>query len=247
MLLSGKNAVITGCLKGIGRSTLETFVMNGANVWACAIKPDNEFESFCKILEANNNVWIKPVYFDLADHEQVKNAVKQIISEKMPINVLVNIAGMTKDALFHMIPIDQLKQVFEINFFSQIYITQTITKIMIKQKSGSVINISSISAIDGSFGQLSYSASKAALIGATKTLSAELADKGVRVNALAPGVIDTDMLKSVPEEVIQKRVAQMKLKRLGTAEEVSKAILFLASDLSNYITGQIIRIDGGMK
>jgi 3-oxoacyl-[acyl-carrier protein] reductase len=247
MLLIGKNAVITGCLKGIGRATLETFAKNGSNVWACALAFDDEFEIYCQNLAKDNNVWIKPVYFDLTDQEQIKTGLRQIASDKLPVNILVNIAGMTKDALFHMIPMDQMKLIFEVNFFSQMYITQFITKLMVRQKSGSVINISSISAIDGSYGQLSYSSSKAALIGATKTLSIELADKGVRVNALAPGVIATDMVKIVPEETLSKHINQMKIKRLGRADEVSDAILFLASDLSDYITGQILRIDGGIK
>lgn len=247
MILSGKNAVITGCLKGIGRATLETFAENGSNVWACAIKPDEEFSEYCTNIASLYNVWIKPLYFDLTNHEQIKEALKQIASDKMPVHILVNIAGMTKDALFHMIPLEQMKQVFEVNFFSQIYITQFITKLMAKQKCGSVINVSSISALDGSYGQLSYSSSKAALIGATKTLSIELADKGIRVNAIAPGVINTDMLKEVPEETILRRIDQMKIKRIGKVDEVGKTIMFLASDLSSYITGQIIRIDGGMK
>lgn len=246
MLLSGKNAVVTGCLKGIGRSTLETFAANGANVWACALIRDEEFESYCKKLAVDNNVWIKPVYFDLSDQEQVKAGMRQIASDKLPVNVLVNIAGMTKDAIFHMISMEQMKQIFEVNFFSQMYITQIITKLMLRQQSGSVINISSISALDGSFGQLSYSSSKSAIIGATKTLSIELAEKGIRVNAIAPGVIDTDMVKAVPQDTISRHIDQMSIKRLGKVSDVSNAILFLASDKSSYITGQIIRIDGGI-
>ncbi len=247
MLLSGKNAVITGSLKGIGKATLESFAKNGSNVWACAMAFSDEFEAYCKVLAKENNVWIKPIYFDLLNQEQIKAGLRQISGDKLPIDIMVNIAGMTKDALFHMIPMEQMKLIFEVNFFSQMYITQYITKIMIRQKIGSVINISSISALDGSYGQLSYSASKAALLGATKTLSSELADKGIRVNAIAPGVIDTDMLSDVPESTILKRIGQMSIKRLGKVDEVSKVILFLASDLSEYITGQIIRIDGGIK
>ena len=247
MLLKGKNSVITGCLQGIGKATLETFANNGSNVWACAQAPNDDFEAFCKELAQRNDVWIKPIYFDLLDQDQMKAALKIISSDKLPIHSLVNIAGMTKDAIFHMIPMDQMKMIFEVNFFSQMYITQYITKLMVRQKVGSVINISSISALDGSYGQLSYSASKAALIGATKTLSAELADKGVRVNAIAPGVIATDMNKIVPENIIAGHVKKMSIKRLGNSFEVSNAILYLASDLSAYVTGQVLRIDGGIK
>ncbi len=247
MVLKNKNAVITGCLQGIGKSTLEQFALNGANIWACALEFDSEFESFCQKLSIENNVWIKPIYFDLLNQDQIKAAVKNISGDKIPIDILVNIAGMTKDALAHMVTMEQIKLIFEINFFSQIYLTQFITKIMVRQGYGSVINTSSISAIDGSYGQLSYSSSKAALIGATKTLSKELASKGVRVNAIAPGVIATDMNKIVPENIIADNISKMKIKRLGEADEVAKTILFLASDLSNYITGQIIRIDGGIK
>lgn len=247
MILQGKNSIITGCLQGIGRSTLENFARNGSNVWACAQTQTEEFEIACKKIADDNNVWIKPIYFDLLDQNEMRAGLKQIASDKLPVHVLVNIAGMTKDAIFHMIPMDQMRLIFEINFFSQMFLTQFVTKLMLRQKEGSVINISSISAIDGSYGQLSYSSSKAALIGATKTLSAELADKGIRINVIAPGVIATDMNKVVPPEIIKGHIKRMSIKRLGEADEVSNAILFLASDLSSYITGQVIRVDGGIK
>lgn len=247
MFLNNKNAIITGCTQGIGKATLEEFAKNGANIWACAIKYNEEFEVYCKNLSEENKIWIKPVYFNLINQEEIKVGLKQIASDKLPIDILVNIAGMTKDAITHMVTMDQMKLIFEINFFSQIYLTQFVTKLMVRQGYGSVINTSSISAIDGSYGQLSYSSSKAALIGATKTLSKELASKGVRVNAIAPGVIATDMNKIVPDNIIKENIKKMKIKRLGNADEVAKTILFLASDLSNYITGQIIRIDGGIK
>jgi 3-oxoacyl-[acyl-carrier protein] reductase len=247
MILSSKNAIITGCIQGIGKATLEVFAKNGANIWACALEYNDDFESYCKKLSVENNIWIKPVYFNLLNQDEIKAGLKKIASDKLPIHILVNIAGMTKDAITHMVTIDQMKLIFEINFFSQIYLTQFVTKLMIRQGYGSVVNTSSISAIDGSYGQLSYSSSKAALIGATKTLSKELASKGVRVNAIAPGVISTDMNKIVPDSIIQENIKKMKIKRLGKTDEVAKTILFLASDLSNYITGQIIRIDGGIK
>lgn len=247
MLLHNKNAIITGCLQGIGRSTLIEFARNGANVWACSLEYDEDFEKFCATIASENNVWIKPIYFNLLNQEEIKFAVKQIINEKKTIDILVNIAGMTKDAIVHMVTMEQMKLIFEINFFSQMYLTQYITKIMVKQGFGSVINTSSISALDGSYGQLSYSSSKAALIGATKTLSKELASKGVRVNVIAPGVIDTEMNRIVPQDIINENINKMKIKRLGKPSEVASTILFLASDLSSYITGQVVRIDGGIK
>lgn len=247
MILKNKNAIITGCIQGIGKSTLEEFAKNGANIWACALEYNEDFEAYCQKLSDENNIWVKPVYFNLLNQDEIKVGLKKIASDKLPIDILVNIAGMTKDAITHMVTMDQIKLIFEINFFSQIYLTQYVTKLMIRQGYGSVVNTSSISAIDGSYGQLSYSSSKAALIGATKTLSKELASKGVRVNAIAPGVISTDMNKIVPDSIIQENIKKMKIKRLGKADEVAKTILFLASDLSNYITGQIIRIDGGIK
>jgi 3-oxoacyl-[acyl-carrier protein] reductase len=247
MLLSGKNAVVTGCLRGIGKSTLEIFAEQGANVWACAQQADEEFGDYCNELAARTGTWIKPVYFDLTDTEATKAGLKAIISDKKPVDVLVNVAGFTKDAIFQMTSIEQLKLVFEVNFFSQILISQYITKLMVRQKRGSIINIASISGLDGSYGQLAYSSSKAALIGATRTMSRELAPQGIRVNALAPGVIDTDMNAVVPENVIASHISGMSIKRMGSSQEVANAILFLASDLSSYMTGQIIRVDGGMK
>lgn len=246
MLLKGKNIVVTGCLKGIGRATMKLLVKNGANIWACCQFQDTQFDECIDSLRQKYDVWITPVYFDLTDYDQIKTAVKIIMVAKQPVDVLVNIAGMTQDALFHMISMDQMKRVFEINFFSQMLFTQYITKLMLRKKSGSVINISSIAAIDGNPGQLSYAASKAALIGATKTLSAELAPSGIRVNAIAPGVIKTDMTENLPDEALGRLIAKSSLKHLGLAEEVGKTIVFLASDMSSYITGQVLRVDGGI-
>jgi 3-oxoacyl-[acyl-carrier protein] reductase len=246
-MLKNKNSVITGCLCGIEKKTLEVFAANGSNVWACALDYNEEFEKFCSDLEKKNNVWIKPIYFNLLNQDEIKSAVKEIMSDKKPIDALVNIAGMTEDAIFHMVSMETMKKIFQVNFFSQIYLTQMITKLMLRNNKGSVINISSISAIDGNYGQLSYSASKSAIIGASKTLSKELAPKGIRINVLAPGVIQTKMNENVPEEIINNHIKKMGIKRLGTADEVANTILFLASDKSSYITGQIIRIDGGIK
>jgi len=247
-MLAGKNIIITGAIQGIGRSTLDYFARNHANVWACALCATEEFEEHCKLLSYENNIRVKPIYFDLLDTDQIKSAVKEIMRDKQPVDGLVNIAGMTKDAIFHMVSMDDIRRVFEVNFFSQMLFTQSVTKLMLRnpQKS-SVVFVSSISAIDGNVGQLSYASSKAALIGAMKTLSKELASKGIRVNAIAPGVIDTDMNKVVPQEVLDEKLNASDLKRIGLPEEVASTLAFLVSDLSTHITGQVIRIDGGIK
>lgn len=246
MLLHGKTALITGCLKGIGRDAMELFARQGANIWACCQYVDPAFDASVKQLAAETGVTINPLFFDLDNAEQIKSAMRQIVSAKQPVDILVNNAGMTQDSLFQMTTMDSIRRVFEINFFSHMLITQYVTKLMARYKSGSVINVSSITAIDGNPGQVSYSASKAALIGATKTLASELAEHNIRVNAIAPGVIKTDMTAVIPTEVFQKLCARIPMGRPGLPSEVAGVMLFLASDLSSYVTGQIVRIDGGI-
>jgi 3-oxoacyl-[acyl-carrier protein] reductase len=245
-LLINKNIVVTGSLRGIGRSTLEIFAKNKANIFACIQYPDEEFEAFVQQLVNEYGNTITTICFDLSDTDSIKAGMRQISSTKEPIDGLVNIAGMVHNGLFHMTSIDTMREVFEINFFSQILITQYISKIMIKNKNGSIVNISSIAGIDGNHGQLAYSSSKAALIGATKTLSIELGQYGIRVNAIAPGVIITDMTKNLPQEKFNDLVQKSKIPRAGLPEEVANVLLYLVSDASKYVTGQIIRVDGGI-
>jgi len=247
MLLEGKNAVITGCLRGIGKAALEAYASNGANVWACCQIHDDEFEAYAKSLAEEAKVWIKPIYFDLSDTDQIKDSMKEIIKSKQKIDVLVNVAGMTYNVLFQMMTMEKMKEVFEIDFFSQMLVSQYLAKVMIRQKSGSIINIASIAGLDGNYGQLAYSAAKAALIGATKTLSLELAEHNIRVNAIAPGVIRTEMTAALPKDKFDILVSKSKLGRPGETKEVSDVLVFLGSELSSYMTGQVIRVDGGMK
>lgn len=246
MILKGKNVVITGCLQGIGNTTMEVFARNGANIWACCQSPNEEFEKQIKELEEEAGVTITPVYFDLSDGEQIKAGMKTIFASKKKIDVLVNIAGMTYNALLQMTSMEKMKNLFEINFFSQILITQYITKIMVKQKCGNVINISSIAGIDGNPGQVAYSSCKAALIGTTKTLAAELAQYNIRVNAIAPGVIQTNMTADLKEEAYDRLMSKSCINRKGMPEEVANTLMFLASDMSSYMTGQVLRVDGGI-
>ena len=245
-MLAGKTAVITGCLQGIGRSTMDMFAENGANVFACCQSANDDFSRHIEELSRKNDVRIIPIYFDMLDEAAIKQGVRDIQKSKMNVDVLVNIAGANIDALFHMVTMDQLRKTFEINFFSQILFTQYITRLMLKQGKGSVINVSSISAIDGNIGQLSYSASKGAIISATKTMAQELGPKGIRVNAIAPGVIQTAMTAGLPHEALTRLLSRSNLDRVGLPSEVANVIMYLASDMSSFVTGQIIRIDGGI-
>lgn len=246
MLLKDKTAVITGCMQGIGKATLDLFAQEGADVFACCQKESEEFLKHIEDLKKEFNVEIIPVYFDLNDTDSIKSAAINILQTKKPVHILANIAGMTKDALFPMVTREQLQHVFDINFFSQIVFTQYIVKIMLKYGCGSIINTSSISGIDGNKGQLAYGASKAAWISATKTMSEELGPQGIRVNAIAPGVIATSMTENLPEEALHKQMSKSSIKRKGTPKEVAGVIAYLASDLSSFVTGQVIRIDGGI-
>jgi len=246
MLLAGKTAVVTGCLQGIGKATLVAFARQGANLFACVQQEDEAFLHFIRDLSEEHGVSITPVSFDLLDDASIKQAAMTIQKAKQPIDILVNVAGITLDALFPMVTLAQMQKTFTINFFSQMVFTQYMTRLMLRNKSGCVINIASISGLDGNVGQLSYSASKAAMVAATKTLSAELAPQGIRVNAVAPGVIQTAMTENLPESVIAEKMAAAAISRPGLADEVANTLCWLASDAASYVTGQVIRVDGGI-
>lgn len=246
MLLKGKNAVITGCNRGIGLAILEAFAANGADIFACVRHETEAFLETIKAISEKYQVNIYPVYFDLADQNEIKAAIKQIQSSKRPVDVLVNNAGITYNALFQMSSMDKLKEVFEINFYSMFLFTQYLSKLMVRQKSGSIINISSTAGIDGNSGKSVYGASKAAVICMTKVIAEELGEHGIRANSIAPGMTDTEMLTSMSEEVIKGSLMTSDLKRVGKPSEIADTAVFLASDLAAYITGQVIRVDGGL-
>lgn len=246
MLLKGKNAVITGCMQGIGLKTMEVFAGEGANIWAMSYQETPELTVKMNELESKYGVWIHPIYADLNDENSIKAALKQIMADKKPIDILANIAGITHNALFHMTTMADFHRVFQVDFFAQMQISQFISKLMVRNKSGSIIFVASDAAITGNAGQAAYSAAKGAIISATKTLSAELAGQGIRVNAVSPGVIDTAMTQALTDEQRDKLLYTADIKRLGESEEVAKTIVYLASDYSSYVTGQIIRVNGGM-
>lgn len=243
--LSGKTAIITGTNRGIGKEILISFAREGADIWACARQESDEFTKFICEIEKENGVSIRPVYFDLADENQVKTAIKSIIQEKKKIDILVNNAGIAYGATFQMTSIEKMKEVFEVNFFSQIYIMQLVSRHMMKQKSGSIINMASVGGIETNPGYLAYGSSKAALIWATKCLSKEIGIYGVRVNAIAPGLTETSMGHYKSEEELQKVMNRTSLRRMGTPNEIAEAVLYLASDDASFITGQVLQVDGG--
>jgi len=247
LLLKNKNTVITGCNRGIGKEIVRVFAENGANIWACVRKESGTFSKYINNLEQKHSVSINPVYFDLSDEEQIKTGVKTIKETKEPVDILVNNAGAIFTALFQMTSMQKLKEMFEINYFSQMLLTQYISRIMMRQKSGSIINISSSAALEGNEGRTGYASAKAAMITSTKVLAKELAPYNIRVNAVAPGLTQTEMMESsTPEDAVKETLNRICMKRVGQPEEIANSVLFLASDLSSYMTNQVLRVDGGM-
>ena len=245
MLLKGKKDLITGCNKGIGKSIFEKFIENEGEIIACVRKKRNEFEEFVNSKKKDHSIFIYEI--DFSDQNSVKNVSNQIIKDHPKIDILVNNAGSIFNGLFQMTPIDQAKDLFQINFFSQILLTQIILKSILRNKMGSIINITSTAGIDSGEGRSLYNSTKAAMISQTKSLSKEIGRFNIRVNSVAPGLTDTEMMRNnTKEDVIDKVVKNQSLQRIGKPIDIANATLFLASDLSEFITGQIIRVDGGM-
>ena len=245
-LLHNKVAIITGANRGIGKSIVETFAENGATIIACVRTLNSDTESWMKSVEERFNVPVTPVLVDLSDDESVKDLVKKIILISKKVDILVNNAGIASGALFQMTTISELRKVFEINFFSQIVISQGISRVMSRNKSGSIINLASTSAFIADPGTLAYGSSKSAFARATKSMATELGPMGIRVNALAPSVTKTDMFDQMSADARDSLIKSSALKRCAEPQDVANVALFLASDLSLYVTGQVIRVDGGI-
>ena len=236
MLLKNKICLVTGAGKGIGRSILDALLQEGAFVYAndCVEGSLDEYIS-------NPNV--KIMYFDVSDSTFNREAILLIKKEKGRLDVLINNAGIMQDALIGTIPRSLMESLFATNVFGAMELLQMAAKIMIRQRKGSIINISSIVGITGNPGQLVYSATKGAIISITKTAAKELGCRGIRVNAIAPGMIDTDMMRSIGEVHLQHHIDNIPIKRLGKAEEVASACVFLASDMASYISGSVLQVD----
>lgn len=244
-MLKDKNAIITGGARGIGKAIAMTFASQGANVFICyrsndeaALKTKAEIEKYGTKVEI--------IKADVQDHQQVALVVEAAIKAFGRIDILVNNAGITKDKLLMRMTPEDFSEVIDINLVGSFNFIRQIVPHMIKQKQGRIINISSIAGVKGNPGQANYSASKAGINGLTLSVAKEIGRRGITVNAIAPGYIETDMTGILTEDYKTKLLDAISLGRFGTPEDVAKAAAFLASDDAAYITGQIIGIDGGM-
>lgn len=240
-----KVALITGATRGIGKEIAYTLAKEGYTI-ALNYRSYNESLEMIKKEIEENGVECFLVQGDVSDFEQCENMVQETIKELGRIDVLVNNAGITKDGLLMRMKKEDFESVLDINLVGTFNVTRQVIPYMMKQKEGRIINVSSVVGVSGNAGQTNYSASKAGIIGFTKSLAKEVASRNILVNSIAPGFIATDMTECLSDKVKENIYNQIPLKRMGTANEVAKVVKFLASDDSSYITGQVINIDGGM-
>ena len=245
-LLTDKVCLITGASSGIGFAIARLFAINGAVVYVNSSKEDKVDRAVSIIREESKNERVFALSFDINDYETVSDGIRKVYSLHKKIDVLVNNAGIAPSGLTGFTDPKVIESTFKTNVLSLINITQLAVKLMLRKGSGSIINLSSIMGVNGASGMSSYSASKAAVIGFTKSLSKEVAAKNIRVNAIAPGFIDTDMARGIDEKLYEERLSSIGMKRIGSPEDVANMALFLASEMSSYITGQVIGVDGGM-
>lgn len=244
-ILENKTVVVTGTGRGIGHTMVEVFAEMGCNIFACARKESEEHKCFCAETASKYGVEIIAVYFDLTDEDSIKEAVKQIRGRKLPIDGLVNNAGIGSNSLFQMTKMEEVRSVFEADFFGPYLLTQYISKMMVRQGKGSIVNISSTSALDGNSGKSAYGSAKAALLTLTRSIAEELGASGIRVNAICPGVVDTPSIHVMSDYIIDIEREATYLGKLADPRDVADTAAYLVSDYSGYITGQTIRVDGG--
>ncbi len=244
-LLNGKTAIITGGSRGIGKGIAEVFAAHGANVaftYSSSVASAHELEKHLETL----GVKAKGYQSNAADFDEAQKLVEDVMADFGSVDILINNAGITKDNLLMRMSEADFDKVIDVNLKSVFNMTKAIQKTFLKQRSGSIINMSSVVGVKGNAGQANYAASKAGVIGFTKSVALELGSRNIRCNAIAPGFIETEMTANLNEETVKGWRQSIPLKRGGTTEDVANACLFFASDMSAYITGQVMNVDGGM-
>ena len=245
-LLKQKVCIITGAAQGIGKSIAERFALDGAIVYACD-RAEGVMDEWAKACSEDNNTRVLPLYFDVTDATAVKSAFMSVFKQEGRIDVLINNAGVVFNKKIGMILRPETELMFRVNVIAVIEMIQLVSRLMARNHSGSIVNIASVTAVLGSPGQSAYSATKGAIMAFTKSAAKELAPLGIRVNAVAPGIVKTERFSELYEESGEKidtRIQKIALGRLGTPEDVANACAFLASERSSYISGQILGVDG---
>ena len=244
-MLKGKNVIVTGATRGIGREIALTLAQNEANIAMNYRNLNSEVEDLINEIKSFG-VDALAIKCDVSITEEVDNFVKEVKSHYNTIDVLVNNAGITKDGLILRMKEEDFDDVLDVNLKGTFNTTKSVSSIMVRQKYGKIINISSVVGIAGNAGQCNYAASKAGVIGFSKSVARELASRNINVNVVAPGYINTDMTKNLPDKIKEEIIKSIPMKKIGDPKEVANLVLFLSSNLSDYITGQVINVDGGM-
>ena len=244
-LLEGKTALITGASRGIGKAIAHKFVLEGANIAITNIVDDEDFQSAIKELEKHGTK-VKGYVSNAASFDDSQRVINEVVKDFERIDILINNAGITRDTLLMRMTEEQWDTVIAVNLKSVFNLTKAVLNTMLKQKSGSIINMSSVVGVSGNAGQSNYSASKAGILGFTKSVAKEVGSRNIRCNAIAPGFIITEMTEKLPEDVKTEWANKIPLRRGGTPEDVANTALYLASDLSSYVSGQTIHVCGGM-
>jgi 3-oxoacyl-[acyl-carrier protein] reductase len=243
--LDGKVALVTGGFRGLGRSMAETLAKAGAHVVAAEVLPEDVGQETLRLVSAGGGKG-ELKRLDVTNAEQVEETLREVHKRLGRLDIVVNNAGIARDNLLLRVSDEDIQKTFAVNVFGAFNCARSAVRLMMRAKTGRIINLASVVAELGNPGQSVYSASKAALIGLTKTLAREYASRGITVNAVAPGFIDTDMTKNLPEDAKKYMLEQIPLARIGRPEDVAAAVLFLSSDDASYITGQVLRVNGGM-
>lgn len=241
------NVIITGANRGIGKALVKAFAENGDNIWACIRKENSEFSQYIHELEKKNNVWIKPIYIELTNSQDIKAFFKDLAKEKKQLDILVNCAGLGHMNLFQLTSMEQIRNIYEVNLFALMNMCQLAVRFMIKQQSGKIINIASTAANEVYVGNSIYGASKAAVIAFTKSLAAEVAPNNIQVNAIAPGLTDTDMSIVFDGKDASLPMARSALGRKIYPSEIADVVVTLTEPRMKMINGQVIVVNGGAK